>query len=178
LIDVEGRSPRPTLLATTQARELEERLASHLTVGRVAARGQTCHLSVAGDSKGFEEAAAALAVVREAAASVHVPPDLVQQLLDAEVGSRLSGALLRADLAADRALSALVVRDLADRGLVVFVMKRRMAWVAERRALIGTLAPGAAGGPPASLVDRLVGRPESGLSRGTGFRAEEAKVGL
>jgi hypothetical protein len=177
MIDVEGRSPRPTLLATAPARELEVRLVGHLEDGRVAARGGVCHLAVSGDAGGFEEAAAALAVVRGVPASVHVPAALVQPLLDAGVGSRLTGVLLRAELETDRALSALVVRDLVDRGLAVFVMKRRMSWVAERRALFGTLAPGAAGGPPDVLVDRLIGRPQSSVSTDMDFRAERVRDG-
>ena len=47
LVDVGGRPPRPTLLASAAARGLEERLAAHLPSARVAARGQVCHLAVA-----------------------------------------------------------------------------------------------------------------------------------
>jgi hypothetical protein len=173
LVDLEGRPPRPTLLATASARELEKRLAAHLPRARVAARGQVCFVAVAAVPEGFEEAAAALGAVRETPRSIHVPAHRVQPLLDSPVGPLLSGALLRADLPTDRALTSLLARDLVGRGLDVAVIKRRLTWVAERRALFGTLAPGATGGPPASLVDRLLGRPESSVStdRGRGFRA-------
>jgi hypothetical protein len=171
LIDVGGRPPRPTLLASAQARELEERLAAHLPRARVAARGQVCQLAVAAGREGYEESVSALGVAREAVRSVHVPPAHFQEALGSALGARLSGALLRAELAADRALAALLARDLLSRELTVAVLKRRLSWVAERRALFGTLAPGAGGGPPAALVDRLLGRPEPGLStdRGRGF---------
>lgn len=175
LLDVEGRAPRPTLLATAPARELEERLVAHLPRARVAARGQTCHLAVAATPEGLEEGAAALSVVREAPRVVHVPAARVQAVLGSAVGSGLSGALVRAELPAERALLCLLARDLIGRGLRVVVLKRRLTWVAERRALFGALAPGGSGGPPASLVDRLLGRPESSLSTdrdtGSGFRA-------
>lgn len=173
LVEVDGRSPRPTLLATAQARDLEKRLAAHLPRARVAARGEVCHLAVGATPEGLEEAVGALSVAREAPRTVYVPPGAVQSLLESAVASLLTGALLRADLPTGRAMLSLLARDLIDRGLAVVVLKRRLAWVAERRALFGTLAPGATGGPPAALVDRLVGRPESSVSTDTdtGFRA-------
>jgi hypothetical protein len=76
-------------------------------------------------------------------------------LLDDGFGARPTGSMLRADIATDRALLALVVRDLRERGLAVGVLKRRLNWVAERRALFGTLAPDAAGSLPSFLVRRL-----------------------
>jgi hypothetical protein len=155
LVDVGGRPPRPTLLASAAARELEERLAGHLPRASVAARGQVCHLALAGDPEGFELAASAVTVARGSLAVLHLPPASIRALLDERLGSRLTGALLRADVAADRALLALVVRDLHGRGLAVGVLKQRLSWVAERRALFGTLAPDAAGGLPAALVRRL-----------------------
>jgi hypothetical protein len=169
LVDVGGRPPRPTLLASTAARALEERLAAHLPRVRVAARGQTCHAAVSADPEGLGAASAAVTVARGALAAVYVPPALVRTVLDDGQGPRLSGALLRADLAVDRALLAIVVRDLRERGLTVGVLKSRLAWVAERRALFGTLAPGGAGGLPDSLVRRLAG---PGLSTGMGMEAE------
>jgi hypothetical protein len=65
--------------------------------------------------------------------------------------------LLRADLAEDRALTALTVGDLAARGLPVAVLKRPLAWIPSRRALFGVLPAGAPGGLPAGLVKRLCG---------------------
>lgn len=154
LVDFGGRPPRPTLLASTAAQQLEERLVAHLPEVRIAARGQICHLAIAPDSEGFEAAAAAIAVARGALAALHLPPSLLQPLLEGNSGLDPSGALLRADVAADRALLALVARDLMGRGLTVGVLKRRLSWVAERRALFGALAPGAAGELLPSLLRR------------------------
>ena len=169
LIDVGGRPPRPTLLASAAARALEERLAAHLPSARVAARGQVCHLAVAADPEGFELAGAALTAARESLVALHVPPEVVQPLLAERLGARLSAALLRAEIATDRALLALAVADLRGRGLTVGVLKRRLAWVAERRALFGTLAPGA--GLPPALADRLSGPGLSSSRRGRGSSA-------
>lgn len=156
LVDVGGRPPRPTLLASTAARQLEERLVAHLSKARVAARGQVCHLSVAADAEGLEAAAAAVTVARGVLAVLHLPPALLRSLLEESQGPRPSGALLRADLAADRALVALVTRDLMARDLDVAVLKRRLSWVAERRALFGALAPDGAGGLPSRLAKSLL----------------------
>ena len=156
LVDVGGRAPRPTLLASAAARRLEERLVAHLPQARVAARGQVCHLAVPAEPEGLEAASAAVTVARGALAVVRLPPASLQPLLTAEIGLEPSGALLRADIAADRALLALAVRGLIDRGLDVAVLKRRLGWVAERRALFGTLAPDAAGGLPKFVLRRLL----------------------
>lgn len=154
LIDLGGRPPRPTLIASAPARALEERLVAHLPRARVAARGTLCHLAAAADPDGFGAAAAAVTVARDALATVHVAPGDLQALLADPAGPRFTGALLRADLGTDRALLALVVRDLLDRGLVVGVLKRRLSWVSERRALFGALGAEGEGLSP-SLVRRL-----------------------
>lgn len=156
LVDAGGRPPRPTLLASAAAHRLEERLAAHLPRARVAARGQVCHLSVAADREGLEVASAAVTVARGALAVVHLPPSLLQPALESGPGPRFSGALLRADLALDRSLLALVVRDLIGRDLTVAVLKQRLGWVAERRALFGALAPGSTGGLPGQVLHRLL----------------------
>jgi hypothetical protein len=153
LIDVGGRAPRPALLASAAAQELEERLAAHLPDARVAARGQICHLAVPADAEGLESAAAAVTVAREAAAVVHVPPPLLQEALDAPL--RPSGVLLRVELAEDRPLLALAARDVLERGLAFAVLKRRLSWVAERRALFGALPAGSQGALPPRLVHQL-----------------------
>ncbi len=155
LIDIGARPPRPTLLASPAARTLEGRLAAHLPRARVAARGQVCHLASAGDGEGFEAAAAAATVARGALVIVHAPSALVQPLLETSLGLRLSGALLRAEVREERSLLALVYADLSERGIAVSVLKRRLPWVAERRALFGTLAPGSPGGLPGRTCDRL-----------------------
>jgi hypothetical protein len=160
LVDVGGRPPRPTLLTSAAARTLEERLVVHLPRARVAARGQTVHVAVPVEDDGLEVAAAAVTVARGALAAVHLPPALVREMLEGGVGPRLSGVLLRADLSSDRPLVAMLVRELRSRGLPVAVLKSRLAWVAERRALFGALAQGS--GLPGRVVRQLA---EPGVSR-------------
>jgi hypothetical protein len=155
LIDVGGRPPRPTLVASAGARELEERLARHLPELRAASRGQTCHLAIPLDESTFERVRAALPLVRETAAVVHLPPVLLQAVL-AEVGIDPSAVLLRADLSADRPLAALAVGDLLDRDLCVRVLKRPLFWVSARRALFGVLPPSATASLPARLRKSLL----------------------
>lgn len=161
LIDVEGRAPRPTLLASAAAHQLEERLAAHLPQAGVAARGQVCHVAVAADPEGLAMASAATTVARGALAVLHLPPTALRSALGGSEGPAPTGALLRADLEADRPLTALVTRDLLDRGLRVAVLKRRLSWVAERRALFGALRAGAADGLPPGLRRRLLRVPEA-----------------
>ena len=153
LIDVGGRPPRPTLLASAVAQRLEERLAAHLPGARIAARGQICQLAVAAEPEGFEAASAALTVARDSLAVLHLPAARLQDAL-AGFGScpGPSGVLLRAEIGRDRALLALAVRDLLDRDLAVGVLKQRLGWVVERRALFGALAANAPGGLPPGLL--------------------------
>ncbi|HEX5375583.1 MAG TPA: hypothetical protein VFW48_05435 [Solirubrobacterales bacterium] len=155
LIDVGGRPPRPTLIASAGARGLEERLAAHLPQLRAASRGQTCHLAVPEKEGVFESVRSALPLVRDSVAVVHLPPAWLQPLL-AEEGIRPAGAILRADLASDRALTALAVGGLLCRGVWVKVLKRPLSWVPARRALFGVLPPDAPGGLPSSLVKSLL----------------------
>jgi len=155
-VDVGGRAPRPTLLASAPARDLEERLAAHLPEARVAARGQACHLALAADPDGLEAATAAVTVARGALAVLHLPPELLQPLLIERLGPEPSGVLLCADVVADRPLLGLLVRDLLDRDLAVAVLKRRLNWVAERRALFGSLGSGASGGLPHNFCRNLL----------------------
>jgi len=156
LIDHGGRPPRPTLVASAAARTLEERLAMRLPEARVAARGQVCHLVLPADGDGLAAAAAAVAVARGSTTAVHLPPELLQTAL-AVSSLSASGVLLRADLTDDRALVGLTVRDLLAREVAASVLKRRLGWVAERRALFGILPPGAPGALPDRLVERLAG---------------------
>jgi hypothetical protein len=167
LVDVGGRPPRPTLVASSGARELEERLTVHLPELRVASRGGTCHLTLPGDAAALERLPAALPLVREAVAVLHVPPELFQEVLRVR-GIELNGVLLRADLKSDRALTALVVGELQQCGLLVRVMKRQLAWVPARRALFGVLSPDAPGGLPVRLRETLfpLRRDRSGAASG------------
>jgi len=155
LIDVGGRPPRPTLIASAGARELEERLTAHLPQLRAASRGQTCHLSSPEGEEALGLVRAALPLVRESVAVVHLPPARLQPLL-AEDGIRPTSAILRADLASDRALTALAVADLLGRGLRVKVLKRPIGWVPARRALFGVLPADAPGGLPSPAFDFLL----------------------
>jgi hypothetical protein len=156
LIDVGGRSPRPTLIASAAAQRLESRLKAQLPDAKAAARGQVCHLSVSADPTDLEVAASAAATVREGGVVIHVPPQLLYEAL-ARFDAQMSAVLLRADLRSDRSLVALAVRDLIEREVAAAVLKRRLTWIAERRALFGVLPSGAAGGLPERLVRRLTG---------------------
>jgi hypothetical protein len=155
LVDVGGRVPRPTLIASASAHRLEERLTARLPTLRPAARGEVCHLSVAADDDGLAAVVTAVTVARGGLAVIHVAPDLLQPLLDTPGTPRLDAALLRADLAEARPLVALAVDDLLRRGLRVAVLKRRLGWVAERRAGFGALGSDS-GGLPESLLRRLL----------------------
>jgi hypothetical protein len=142
LIDLEeGRAPRPTLFATAGARKLEERLVVHLPQATVASRGCICQLKLPTGPEAIEQIAAALPLARESAAVVHLPPSSLQQLLtEPRLGP--TAVLLRADLARDRALVALAVRDLIARELRVAVLKRPLGWLAAHAALFGALPSG------------------------------------
>jgi hypothetical protein len=155
LVDFGGRAPRPTLLASAAAQRLEERLVTHLPGARVAARGQLCHLAAAPDEQGFEVAAAAASGARDGLVVLHAPASLLQLLLTSGRSPMITGVLLRAEVAVDRALLALLVRDLLARDLAVAVAKQRLGWVAERRALFGALSPDSAGGLPTAVLRRL-----------------------
>jgi hypothetical protein len=149
-----GRAPRPSLVATAAARGLEERLSVHLPEAGVASRGRVCQLKLSPGPAGIEQIAAALPIVRRSAAVIHLPPRLLQPALgEGRIGP--TAALLRADLADDRALTALAAHDLMARGLRVVALKRPLGWLAARRALLG--APVAVGGGlPVRLCDRLL----------------------
>ena len=155
LIDVGARPPRPTLVASAGARELEERLAVHLPRLRAASRGQTCHLAIADDPEAFQSVRAALPLVRDSVAVVHLPPARLQAAL-ADPGIGPTGAMLRADLDQDRALTALAVRELVGRGLRTKVLKQALGWVPARRALFGVLPAAAPGGLPAGFAEALL----------------------
>ena len=168
LIDIGGRPPRPTLIASSGARELEERLAVHLPALRAASRGQTCHLAVDADAEGHGGIRAAIPLVRDSIAALHATPASCHALLDA--GFDVDGVLLRADLDVDRALTALVVGELRERDLLVRVLKRPLPWVSARRALFGVLPEDAPGGLPGRLQQSLL---ESQISAAHACYAEE-----
>lgn len=171
LIDVGGRPARPTLVASAAAQKLEERLVAHLPDRRVAARGQICQVSVPADDEGLATAVAAVSLLREGVAVVHLPTGLLPQA-HGPGGLHASGALIRADLEAERPLVALAVRALMDAGLAVAVLKERLGWVTERRALFGALPAAAPGGLPERQVARLLRMPSG--CRTTGLGADVA----
>jgi hypothetical protein len=139
LVDLDdGRPLRPSLIATAGARNLEERLAAHMPDAAVASRGRFCQLTLPAEVESLDRTVAALPLARESAAVVHLPPALLRPIL-AEPRIPATAALLRADLAEDRALTALVVRDLMEQGLRVAVLKRRPGWLGGRAALFGVL---------------------------------------
>jgi hypothetical protein len=155
LVDFGGSATmRPSLIATAGARALEERLAGHLPDARIASRGRFCQLNAAADPAGIDRIAAALPLARESAAVIHLPPALMRPLLE-ETRIRSTSALLRADLSADRALTALAARDLIERGLRVTVLKRSLGWFVTRAALLGALPNGLPALPP-RLWERLM----------------------
>jgi hypothetical protein len=161
LIDLgEGRAPRSSLVATAGARELEERFVAHMPDAAVASRGWICRLGLAADPAAVEQLPAALPLARESVAVVHLPAALLRPLLD-EPRIRPTAALLRADLAEDRALTALAVRDLNARGLRVAVLKHPLGRLVARAAVLGAL-PAGGGVLPDRLADRLLDREPGG----------------
>jgi len=155
LIDLdEGPAPRSSLVATAGARKLEERLATHLPRAGVASRGCLCRLALPPDGDWVEAVAAALPLARESAAVIHLPPALARAAL-VEPRIRPTAALLRADLSEDRALAALAARNLMREGLRLAVLKRPLAWLPGRAALLGAL-PASAPGLPIRIRERLL----------------------
>jgi hypothetical protein len=139
LIDfADGAAPRSTLVATAGARALEQRLAAHMPEAAVASRGRFCQLRLGSRPESTDAIHAVLPLARESAAVIHLPPALLRPLLS-EPRLRPSGVVLRADLRADRPLTALVARDLMARGLRVAVVKRPLGRLAARAALLGAL---------------------------------------
>jgi hypothetical protein len=159
LIDLDADRARPSLIATVGARRLEERLAAHLSDVGIVSRGRFGQLVASADAEGLERIIAALPLVRESAAIVHLAPALMRPLLD-EPRIRSTAALLRADLAADHALTALAARDLMSRGIRVAVLKRSPSWLAARAALLGAL-PAADVVLPGRMHERLLGAEDS-----------------
>jgi len=156
LVDLGGRVARPTLIASAGAQRLEERLAAHLPEQWVAARGRICQLGVPADAAGLQVAAAAVGALRGGACVIHLPSRLLQQGAS-DPRLEASAVLLRADLGADRALVALAARELMEAGLAVAVLKRRLSWAVERRALFGALPE--AGALPQRVSRRLLSEP-------------------
>lgn len=155
LIDLDGgHPPRSTLVATAGARALEERLVAHLPDEAIASRGRICRLSLPASREDLDAVAAALPLVREAVAVVHLPPSLLRPMF-AEPRIRPTAALLCADVTRDRALTALAAGDLIGRGLRVAARKRPLDWLTSRGAGLGALPAGTRGLSP-RLCERLL----------------------
>ena len=175
LVDVGGRPPRPTLLRLDRgAAGSRSGWSRTCRRPRVAARGQVCHLAVPADRRGLGGGrGGGHGRPRRARRPPPAAGAAAGRCWPSACGPEPTGVLLRADVAADRALLALVVRDLLARDLAVGVLKRRLSWVAERRALFGSLAPDAAGGLPASPAwETAVAR----VLRCVGWRANSANA--
>jgi len=159
LADLGGAPKRPTLLASAEARALEDALRAR---GHgAAARGRICWLALPGGEAGAE----ALAGLRELGLAdlivAYVPPSLWAEALD-RLDPGPDGALLRAELPAQRALAALAVAELRERGVPAQVAKRGPGLVAARRAAAGIEPGGPAGAAARRLTRRLLGRGSAG----------------
>lgn len=148
---------RPAVLASAQARDLEERIARGVPEASPAARGRICCAALPPGDDGL---AAAGAAVREAgddiACVVWARPAAFRAAIE-DPGLAPKGALLRSDLDRDRAVTALLVRDLLGRGIAVRVFKRAPEWLSSRRAIAGAPGGGKAPGAVSSLLVRLGG---------------------
>jgi Transglycosylase SLT domain/D-alanyl-D-alanine carboxypeptidase/Putative Flp pilus-assembly TadE/G-like len=158
-LDPPSRGRRPTVLASDSARELEDELRDiGGAFAAAAARGHLCYLPLAAGDDALDRVVELLD--RAPAASVvivHVPPALWPRAVgDERLGAR--GGLMRAELPADRALAALAVRELHERGLRARVVSDPLGRVASRRALAG-IEPGGA-------ASRRAGRLARGLLAG------------
>ncbi|HYY74466.1 MAG TPA: transglycosylase SLT domain-containing protein [Solirubrobacterales bacterium] len=130
------RDRAPTLLASGPARELEQSL-GRIGFERVAARGRLCWVGLPATREALSDLSEALDdLPQPSIAIVHLPAALWPLALG-EVPLRPRAGLLRADLHADRALAALAVFELRERGLPARIASRPLGWVASRRALAG-----------------------------------------
>lgn len=142
-----ARARSPTLLASESARELEDELRA-AGLERAVARGRLCWLCLEAAEASAEELQHAVAVASPRLLLAHVPPAMWTPLLD----SLHPGAgLLRADTRADRALAALAVGELRERGMAARIATRPLGRVGARRALAG-LDPG---GTSSRRIERL-----------------------
>jgi hypothetical protein len=142
-----ARSRSPTLLASEAARELEDELRA-AGLDRAAARGRLCWLCLEAGEGSTEELERAVATASPRLVLAHVPPALWTPLLDS---LRPCAGLLRADTRADRALAALAVGELRERGAAARIATRPLGRVGARRAIAG-LDPG---GTSVRRIERL-----------------------
>ena len=167
LIEVGGRRRGPTMLSSSSARSLEERLRA---AGRdCRARGRLASVPVVVAEGWEEELVATLALLDQTeSAVVSLPPALLRQVLArSELG--VEGVLLCAELPRQRALAALAVRELRAAGVPVKIARRTPGRVAARRALAG-IEPGGDASPRAERLAAALLRAR-GRRRRAGRRA-------
>ena len=144
----------PTMLAASDARELEDALREH-GFDRVAARGRLCWLGLGEEEDSLDELRRAIdALPAGGLAVAYVPARLLQRAVGGAI-HRPAAALLRADLPGDRSLTAITVIELRASGVPVRVAPRVPGRVAARRALAGLEAGGAASRGAARLASGL-----------------------
>jgi hypothetical protein len=121
-------------------------------------------LALPADGSGVEGLAAALPLLDDSTVAVHLPPRLLQAVLEQSL-ARVGSVVLRADLGADRPLTALAARDVMERGLRLVVLKQPLGWLASRRALAGLPGGGSGSGLPQRLCERLLVEDDRALAR-------------
>jgi hypothetical protein len=154
-LDPPERPRGPTMVASAAAWELEEALRGLAPAfAGAAARGHLCYLALT--AEGAFDVLGELLEARPPAARVfaHLPETMWADAIDRDLGA--SAGLLQADLPSDRALVALAVRELHERGLRARVAGRPLGRVAARRALAGIDPGGAASRRAARLARGLI----------------------
>ncbi|MQA75856.1 MAG: transglycosylase SLT domain-containing protein, partial [Solirubrobacterales bacterium] len=151
------RRRRPTMLASDSARRLERALRDAGLDAAARGRLAWLHVDDRGDwlerlRLGIETAASARVVI------VHLPAVRWREALDGGA-IRAHGALLRAELPAQRSLAALAATELHAAGLPVRITRRPVGRVAARRAIAGLDPGGDATRRAARLATGLIGRP-------------------
>ncbi len=168
LVDAASERRRgPTVLASARAHALEEELGRQ-GFERAAARGRLCWTTIPPEDDAparLREALDAAAAVPAPVGVAHLPAHLwLGAVSDPEL--QPGGAVLRADLPAERALAAMAVMELRERGVVARVASRPLGRVASRRALAGLEVGGAAGRRVARLARGLRPRVTPWAERG------------
>jgi hypothetical protein len=156
LIDLRGRPPRPTVVASAAARALESRLAAHLIGVRVAARGRVCWLAPRSEEGDLDLIAAAAGIARQAPTVLLASARDLQRVVGD--GSLSTAVLLRANADSVVGNPGRIERELDELGLEVAVLGQRLGWVVERRALFGSLAASSPDGLPGPLLTGLLGK--------------------
>jgi hypothetical protein len=159
-LDPPPRARGPTMLAAAPAWELEDALRGlGPSFAGAAARGHLCHLALPPED-GLDLLSELMAR-RPPVARVfaHVPERMWAAAVDRDLGA--AGGLLQAELPADRALVALAVRELHERGMRARVAGRPLGRVAARRALAG-MDPGGTASRRAARLARGLMPPRQG----------------